>query len=104
MRPSKHGKPRGDKELEVGWPRYSGWHSLASFGITENVKVSSCVHSFLASTNAAALFSSVQFYQVLVFSCRPNRSWFHLPAKKNDDTSSISSGQLMIDYSRIFTK
>ena len=42
----------------------------------------SSVHSFLASTNAAALFSSVQFYQVLVFSCRPNRSWFHLPAKK----------------------
>ena len=42
----------------------------------------SCVHSFLASTNAAALFSSVQFYQVLVFSCRPNRSWFHLPAEK----------------------
>ena len=43
VRPSKHGKPRGDKELEIGWPRYSGWHSLASFGITANVKVFNCL-------------------------------------------------------------
>ena len=43
VRPGKHGKPRGDEELEVGWPRYSGWHSLASFGITANVKVFNCL-------------------------------------------------------------
>ena len=43
VRPGKHGKPRGDEELEVGWPRYSGWHSRASFVITANVKVFNCL-------------------------------------------------------------